>query len=76
MPNSAIQHFNQVTVVDNVEDVVITPIVDDGTNSGTFVRAIRIYGQPNGTNGPAVFELRIKATVASKIDITTPNIAF
>lgn len=71
---STIQHFNQVTVVDNVEDIVIAPVVSDG--NGGFTRAIRIYGQPSGTNGLAVFELRVKSTVASKIDIVTPNIAF
>lgn len=76
MTQSAFTKIAETIQVDQVVSVVITPIVDDGTSTGTWVRAIRIFGQPNGTNGPPVFELDIKSTTEANLEIVTPTLTF
>ena len=76
MSNSNIIALAQTVVVDQVADVVVSQIVDDGTGTGTFVRAISIFGAPNGTSGPPVFQLQIKSTTAANLDISTPTLTF
>jgi hypothetical protein len=76
MPQSNLIPVNQTLIVDQVADVVVSPIVDDGTMTGTFVRAISVFGAPNGTNGPPVFVLQIKSTTNINLDIATPTLTF
>ena len=54
----------------------MTAPVDDGTGTGTFVRAIRIFGEPNGVNGTAILEIHVKSTTVGNIEIITPNLTF
>jgi hypothetical protein len=76
MATNPVLNVSQVVEVDSVLSVVVTDVVDDGTNTGTWVRAIRIFASPNGTNGPAVFEVDIKSTTMGNLDITTPPLQF
>lgn len=63
----------QTIEIDSVTDVQVTDIVADGSG---FVRAIRIYGTPAGTNAPLLFDLRIKSDTLANLDITTPVLTF
>jgi hypothetical protein len=76
MANSNLIPLAQTLIVDQVADVVVSSIVDDGSGTGTYVRAISVFGAPNGTNGPAVFVLQIKSTTAANLDISTPTLTF
>ena len=76
MSNSNITTLSQTIVVDQVADVVVSQIVDDGSGTGTFVRAISVFGAPNGISGPPVFMLQIKSTTAANLDVTTPVLNF
>jgi len=76
MANSNILALAQTIVVDQVADVTVSSIVDDGTGTGTSIRAISVFGAPNGTNGPPVFVLQIKSTTAANLDISTPTLTF
>lgn len=73
---SSVHQFNQVTVISEVTDVVVTDAVDDGTSTGTWIRSIRIFGTPTGDGLPPVFELRVKSTTKSNLDVTTPILNF
>ena len=76
MTASALTPLAQTLQIDQVDSVVVTPMVDDGTNTGTWVRAIRIFGEPNGVNGAPVFELRLKSTSQPNLEIATPTLNF
>jgi hypothetical protein len=76
MTQSAFTKISQVFQVDQVISVVVTPIVDDGSGTGTWVRSIRIFGAPNGTSGPAVCEMQIKSTTQANLEIVTPTLTF
>ncbi len=76
MSNSNIIKLAETIVVDQVADVTVSAIMDDGTGTGTSVRAISIFGAPNGTTGPAVFVLQIKSTTPANLDISTPTLTF
>lgn len=73
MPDSTIVRVHETLRVTDVRDVKITEIVDD---SGTFMRAIRIFGEPSGSNGLPVLEIIIESTDQSDIAVTTPEIDF
>lgn len=74
--NSNIYSIAQTIVVDQVADVIVSPIVDDGLGTSTSIRSISIFGAPNGTNGPAVFVLQIKSTTPANLDLQTPTLTF
>jgi hypothetical protein len=76
MANSNLIPLAQTLIVDQVADVIVSAVLDDGTGTGTFVRAISVFGAPNGTSGPAVFVLQIKSTTAANLDIATPTLTF
>jgi len=76
MTQSCFTLLAQTLQITQVDSVVVTPVVDDGTNTGTWVRAIRIFGEPNGVNGPPVFELHIKSTTQANLEIATPTLNF
>ena len=61
--------------ISHVRDVQVSQIVDDG--SGGFVRALRIFGAPEGACGPApVLEVLIRSQTRGDLDITTPELSF
>lgn len=64
---------SQKVEVTEAEKVQVTETVEDG---GTFVRAIRVYGSPDGTDGPPVLEIILRADSAEKIAVTTPELSF
>ena len=76
MTQSVVSVIGQTALIENVAGVVITDPVDDGTGTGTFVRAIRVFGQPFGVNGPAIIEVQIKSTTKANIQIVTPTLTF
>ena len=71
-----ILNLNQTIEVDGVTSVVVTPIVDDGTGTGTSVRQFRIFVDPSNTGLPAVFVLQIKSTIPASLDVSTPQLTF
>ena len=66
------QHTMKITVSE-VEDVQVTEIVND---NGEYVRAIRIFGQPEGVNAAPVLEVHVRSADQNKIKVTTPEIDF
>ncbi len=76
MTQSVLTTLAQLVEIDSVDSIVMTAPVDDGTGTGTFVRAIRIFGEPNGVNGTAILEIHVKSTTVGNIEIITPNLTF
>jgi hypothetical protein len=74
MPASSITSLTTAIGVDQVESIVVTASASDG--NGGFIRAIRIYGAPNGTNAPPVFTLTLTSSDASKIAVHTGDLTF
>jgi hypothetical protein len=74
--NSNIYPVAQTIAVDQVGSIIVSPPMDDGLGTGTFVRSIQIFGAPNGTNGPPVFTLLLKSTTSANLDISTPTLTF
>ena len=72
MTISNIQLLNQTIEIDNVASIVVTASVDDGTGTGTFVRAIRIVG----ASGAVILEVDVKSQTASNIELTTPVLTY
>jgi hypothetical protein len=61
--------------ITDVRDVQVGEVVDDG--AGGFVRAIRVFGEPEGSAGPAlVLEIQIQSNAKTDLDITTPTLSF
>lgn len=71
---SSITSLTTAIGVDQVVSIVVTDVVSDG--NGGFVRAIRIYGQPSGTNAAPVFTLTLNSTDASAIALHTGDLTF
>lgn len=71
---SSVTALSSIVKVDQVEAVSISEIVDDAT--GAKVRAIRIYGQPDGKAGTPVFTLQLASDFATKLLIHTPEQSF
>lgn len=63
----------QTIDVSNPVDIQVTDIVAVG---GSFQRAIRIYGEAEGTDGQPILEVVLTAPTAAAIDITTPSLTF
>lgn len=70
---STITISHQTLDVDQVTDVVVTAIVQV---SDQFVREVRVFGDPDGTAGPAILILRISADTEAKVKLTTPTLDF
>ena len=75
MPQSVITQVSQKLSIDDVKDIEVTAIVDDG--AGGWVRSIRLYGSPAvGTNKVLVHEVLLQSSVKADLSITTPEIDF
>ncbi len=72
MSSAIITHTQKVEVTE-VEKVIVTEVVDA---DGSFVRAIRIYGAPDGTDAPPVIDLVLRTDTAAKIELTTPALNY
>lgn len=70
---SAIEQLGLLLSVSEVEKIVITENVS--TEQGS-TRSIRIYGQPQGTNGPAILEIRVSADEPAKLLIPAQTVSF
>lgn len=70
---STVLQINAATVeLDNVQDVVVTPIeVDDG---GNYVREFRFFGalDPGATVAPLTLSVRVVSATREAIEVTTP----
>lgn len=64
----------QTILVDDVTDVVVTPIEQETDGEGLYVREIRIYGTPavEGQTPPQEFVLRIKAVDRASLNLSVP----
>ena len=61
--------------ITDVRDVQVGEVVDDG--AGGFVRAIRVFGEPAASAGPAlILEVQIQSDTKTDLDITTPTLTF
>jgi hypothetical protein len=61
--------------ITDVRDVQVSEIVDDG--AGGFIRAIRVFGEPSASAGPAlILEVQIQSDTKTDLDITTPTLSF
>jgi hypothetical protein len=61
--------------ITDVRDVQVGEIVDDG--AGGFARAIRVFGEPTASPGPAlILEIQIQSDTKTDLDITTPTLSF
>ena len=73
MADSIVTHHATKICVTEVTDVQVTEIVE---NSGTFVRAIRIYGTPSGNGILPVLEVQIRSDTGGNLKVTTPELDF
>lgn len=64
------RHMVEATEVSLVR---VTEIVADGSG---FVRAVRVYGAPDGSDGPPVFELLLRGADRAAIELKTPELTF
>lgn len=75
MTQSVISQISQKLLIENVKDVEVTEIVDDG--NGGWTRAVRFYGTPRtGTSKVLTLEVMLHSTVKAELAITTPEIDF
>lgn len=75
MLRSSLTLISEKLEIDDVRDVQITTIVDDGENG--FVRSVRFFGEPSSDNGSSVvLEVLIRSESKSDLKITTPEIDF
>lgn len=75
MMRSALTEISTKLAITDVRDVQVTDVVEDGT--GGFVRALRIFGEPNTSAGPAlILEVQIQSGTKTDLDITTPTLSF
>jgi hypothetical protein len=61
----------QTVLADGVGSIAVTPIVPDGDH---FVREIRVM--TDDTEPVPLFILRLRATTALELDLTTPPLSF
>ena len=72
---SALTQISTKPGITDVRDVQVGEVVDDG--AGGFVRAIRIFGEPAASAGPAlILEIQIQSDTKTDLDITTPTLSF
>lgn len=69
---SEVKTVNHKLSVSEVVDIQITEIV---VATG-YARAIRIFGAPDGTDGPAILEIVVTSATRANIEITTPEVNF
>ena len=75
MMRSALTEISTKLAITDVRDVQVTDVVEDGT--GGFVRALRVFGEPNASAGPAlILEVQIQSGTKTDLDITTPTLSF
>lgn len=73
---SSITNITSHVEVDQVTSIVVSTSATDPAD-GKPVRTIRVYGQPSGTLGAAVFELTLKAdSTLAQILISAPTLTF
>ena len=68
---TTLRHVLGVTEVAHVD---VTEIVADP--AGGYVREVRIYGNPDGTDAPPVVTLRLSAPARAALEVQTPEMAF
>ena len=71
---SAIATIREVVGITEVAHVDVTEIVADP--AGGYVREVRIYGNPDGTDAPPVVTLRLAAPARAALEVQTPEMAF
>jgi hypothetical protein len=72
---SALTQMSTKLGITDVRDVQVGEVVDDGV--GGFVRAIRVFGEPAASAGPAlILEVQIQSDTKTDLDITTPTLSF
>ena len=72
---SALTEMSTKLGITDVRDVQVGEVVDDG--AGGFVRAIRVFGEPTASAGPAlILEVQIQSDTKIDLDITTPTLSF
>ena len=59
--------------VTNPVEVRLTEVV---AVNGAYQRAIRVYGEAEGTNGQPILEVVLTAGTADAIEVMTPNLSF
>lgn len=64
---------SQKIKVTEVRKIIVTETVEDG---GAFVRAIRVYGEPGGTDAPPILDLVLQSDDATAIELTTPALTY
>lgn len=72
MPDT-VTTLNQVLSLTGVTSIAVTAVVSDG--EGGFVRSFRFFGS-GGSGVPPVLEVKVDATLAASIDVTTPPLSF
>lgn len=67
----------QTVLVDAVTSITVTDVQQD-TDSGLFIREVRVFGTPLVAGGaaPQVFVLRLGAVQRSSVAIATPESNF
>jgi hypothetical protein len=70
-----IETLSQSVRVDDVADVVMTTIEQDG-DSGNYVREFRIFGQAASEGGtlPLIYTLRVESLTEAALQVTTPTL--
>ena len=69
-----IEVTEQTIKITEVTDVVMSTIEQDLDAGGAFVRVVRVFGAaPEGqANAPQVFVMRLEASTAVALEVTTP----
>jgi len=72
---SAINQISTKLGITDVRYVQVGEVVEDG--AGGFVRAIRVFGEPTASAGPAlILEVQFQSDKKTDLDITTPTLSF
>jgi len=71
--DSVVRTTRHNLAVSEVRDIQITDIVLVG---GVYTRAIRIYGEPGGTQAPPVVELVVSSPDRADIEVMAPERGF
>lgn len=69
-----IEVTEQTIKITDITDVVMSTIEQDFDAGGAFVRVLRVFGTAlaGQANVPQVFVLRLEASTASALEVTTP----
>lgn len=70
---STITTRRQTIDLNNPVEVRLTEIV---AANGVYQRAIRVYGEAEGTDGQPILEIVLTAATADAIEVMTPNLTF